>query len=219
MNHIKLFEEFNKEPAAVIKLKEFFDYYAYPEKTPQEKSKIQAHAEKLYAKIKHDAHLVVDEFNNDGSPMIVYHTTASKFTRFKTPAFFASRDGAYSGDYDYACVISVKNMLDLRAMSYKKRDEWFELIRSIFAGSDLDTDEVMAFAEKYEDSYGFFKLVDGGFMKPYRWDIVFDYMKKNNYDGAILRESDQSITSYFDGYIIMEPTQIQILAIQKNEED
>lgn len=220
MNHIKLFEDFNKEPASLSEIKAFLDYYAYPDKSDAEKARIQARAEKIHGKIKNVPHLVKNEYKNDGSPQIVYHSSGTKFTRFKTPAFFGTAAGAYDGDYDYVCVISIKNMLDLRSNSYKDDDEWLDLIRDIFKDSDL-TDEkiegIIDFAKRYRDAYGFFKLVSSSMFEPYRWDIVFDYMKKNGYDGAVLRESDQSINYYFDGYIVMEPNQIQVLAVKEND--
>jgi hypothetical protein len=242
MRHIKLFENFStgpgtihellypapeyrhtksKGPAALSTIKAELDYYAYPEKSDDEKARIQAKAEKIYGKIKYVPNLLMDTYNNDGSPELLFHTSGEKFTKFKTPAFFASRSGAYSGEYDYMCVASVKNMLDLRRTQYKDKSDWLELVRSIFADSDLadQLDGIIEFADKYEDSYGFFKLVDQGMFKPYRWDVVFEYMKKNKYDGAVLRESDQAISSYFDGYIIMESKQIQILSVRHNEDE
>lgn len=100
MDRIKLFEDFNKEPAALSKIKAFLNYYMYPEKSEREKAKIQARAEKIVSGIKDGPYLVTDEYNDDGSAQIVYHSSGSKFTKFNTPAFFATNQGAYNITYD-----------------------------------------------------------------------------------------------------------------------
>jgi hypothetical protein len=147
----------------------------------------------------------------DKSPMMVYHSSYSDFSEFKTPAFFGgSHPNAYHGEYYYYCVLQLKNPLEMRHFDLG-HDKWMKLVADIL--KDVPRFESrMEFAQKYADGYGFFKLLEGdGFGDSYRWDLVYDYINKHGYDGAIYRESDQSISWYFDGYLVMKPQQIKII--------
>jgi hypothetical protein len=71
----------------------------------------------------------------------------------------------------------------------------------------------MNFAEKYEDGYGLFKLFEKSYWKGeygYNWEWVFDYCKKNGYDGFVMRDSDQSMQYYITTWVVLEPEQIKL---------
>lgn len=157
--------------------------------------------------------------NEDGSPEVVHHSSQDEFTQFRTPAFFGSNgtSNAYWGEYYYYCVLQLKNPLEMR--KYKLgHDEWMKRVREMLEGSS-NFESRMDFAEKYEDGYGFFKLLEGDrFGDPYLWPMVYDYIRKKGHDGMIYRESDQSIQWFFEGYIVMKPEQIKIIHVQKHED-
>jgi hypothetical protein len=157
----------------------------------------------------------MDSYLPDDSPRLVYHASNEDFNKFNTPSFFGDADGAYNADILYCCVINLQNPLDLRSTGNDNK-KWIELLKDIFK-DDENIDDRIEMAEKYADAYGFFKLlfnakdVWGG----YRWDLITNYITKHGYDGAIFRESDQSISYYFNGYLVMKPEQIQILYKEK----
>ena len=147
----------------------------------------------------------------DTSCKLVYHSSNENFDVFKTPAFFGSGDGYRNDGITYNCILNMTKPLDLR---YKKanREEWYNLLEDIFK-NDKDCEQRLKAAREYGDSYGFFKLLfnsddDWG---AYRWDLIYDYVNKNGYDGVIYRESDSSIQWYFDGFLVMKPSQIKIV--------
>lgn len=146
----------------------------------------------------------------DNSPKLVFHSSGENFDKFKTPAFFG--DGgpnAYDGDFYYYCVLQMKNPLEMRR-SVLGEEKWMKLVSEML--KDISNfDNVMDFAKRYGDGYGFFKLLESQFGDPYRWDLVYKYINDNNYDGMIYRESDQSIQWYFNGYLIMKSEQVKII--------
>jgi len=164
--------------------------------------------------------VVTDEkFGGDGTPLMVYHSSYSNFSTFNTPAFFGgSNPNSYGGEHYYYCVLQLKNPLEMR-QSELGHDKWMKLVSDILKDSPR-FDYRIEFAEKYADAYGFFKLLSGEkFGDPYRWDLVYKYINEHGYDGAIYRESDQTINYYFDGYLVMKPEQIKIVYKQSMIED
>jgi len=155
----------------------------------------------------------------DDSPGLVYHSSDDNFSKFNTPAFFG--DGgtnSYSGDYFYYCVLQMKNPLEMRR-SVLGKEQWMKKVGEILKDASR-FESRMDFADKYEDGYGFFKLLEGDKMfDPYRWDLVYKYINENGYDGMIYRESDQIISWYFDGFLVMKPEQIKIVFKQSKSDD
>jgi len=171
-------------------------------------------ADEIYDKYNNDFDNTVvnhskDYYLPDDSPRLVYHASNDNFDKFNTPSFFGDADSAYSADILYYCVINLQNPLELRSTENKN---WIGLLKDIFK-DDENIDERIEMAEKYADGYGFFKLLfnENNMYGGYRWDLIIDYINKHGYDGAIYRESDQSISYYFNGYLVMKPEQIQIL--------
>lgn len=151
---------------------------------------------------------------NDNSKSLVFHQSDKKFSKFKTPAFFGTSDLAYSGEYTYSCILNIENPLDLR-MARIGEEKFLEILAEIFKDDEY-YEKRMKFAKQYGDAYGFFKIIaniNDNFGE-YRWDLITDYLNKNKYDGLIYKESDQSISYYFDGYLVLKPDQIKILAIK-----
>jgi len=146
-----------------------------------------------------------------GSNELVYHLTNTKFDKFNTPAFFGSADAAYDGNYKYSCILNIENPLELRHSKLGDK-KFIDLISDIFKNDDK-LEERIKFAKEYGDAYGFFKLLYSENFGNYRWDLIIDYLNENGYDGAIYKESDQTISYYFDGYLVLKPEQIKILAL------
>lgn len=226
MRHIKLFEKFinRGEEILISSILSLMGYYDYNSWWSDEKKNEQEHKKVMMKKAVQDAVSKMKPIPHtkavyEGAPEVVYHASNTNIDKFKAPAFFSTTAGSYDGDFTYACVLDIRNPLDLRSASYNDAAEWLKLVRDIFKDAD-NLESIMEFAEKYSDRYGFFKLVAGkNFFDPYRWDIVFDYLKANKYDGAIYRESDESISNFFDGYIVMTSEQIQILYVKEKEKE
>jgi hypothetical protein len=154
--------------------------------------------------------------NADDSKKLVYHSTYYNFDIFKTPSFFGAADGYKTDDsITYNCILNITNPLDLR----HKNDNWFDLLKDIFK-DDKDCERRIEFAKQYGDAYGFFKLLFNAddHWGVYRWDLIYNYLNKHGYDGAIYRESDSSIRWYFDGFLVLKPSQIKILFKWDNSE-
>ena len=154
----------------------------------------------------------------DDSPGLVYHSSGDNFSKFNTPAFFGTGGpNAYSGDYFYYCVLQMKNPLEMRR-SVLGKDKWMEMVADVLKDKP-NFDMMMDNAYKYEDGYGFFTLLQGPDMfDPYRWDLVYKYINEHGYDGMIYRESDESISYYFNGFLIMKPEQIKIVFKQSKDD-
>lgn len=154
--------------------------------------------------------IVRNEFDN--SLELVYHSTFDNFNIFKTPSFFGGSSG-YAGDetITYNCILDIKNPIELRSTEYSNKKDWYNLLEDIFK-NEKDKDNILDFAHTYSDGYGFFKLLqDPDWTKPYKWDIIYKYIADHGYDGAVYKESDRSISSFFTGYLVMKPEQIKIL--------
>ena len=156
-----------------------------------------------------------------GEPLICSHSSYDKFNQFKTPTFFQEGEGggAYgdTSDEDYVnynVFLNIKNLLELRGAYLK--DKFTPLISEIYKNAGLDDDEYknrMEFAEEYEDGYGLFKLFEKPYWKNeygYNWEWVFDYCKKNGYDGFVMRDSDQSMQNYITTWVALYPEQIKL---------
>lgn len=156
-----------------------------------------------------------------GEPLICSHSSYDKFNQFKTPTFFQEGEGggAYGDTSDeyyvnYNVFLNIKNPLELRSSFLK--DKFTTLISEIYKNAGLDDDEYknrMEFAEKYEDGYGLFKLFEKPYWKNeygYNWEWVFDYCKKNGYDGFVMRDSDQSMQYYITTWVALYPEQIKL---------
>jgi hypothetical protein len=157
-----------------------------------------------------------------GEPLICSHSSYDKFNKFKTPTFFqeGASGGAYGDSNDenyvvYDCFLSVKNPLELRS-SELKRDNFLQVISEIYKNANLNNEDYenrMNFAQQYEDGYGLFKLFEKPYWKGeygYYWEWVFDYCKKNGYDGFVMRDSDQSMQYYITTWVVLNPEQIKL---------
>lgn len=208
MKYIKLFENYiSKETRLFKDMLAQFNYYALDDDKTIEKQAIYQKVLELYKNVPTFNNSKI--LNSDNSLKLVYHASYNKFNTFKTPAFFGSVD-AYTNNetIDYCCVLNIENPLELRG-NILGHDKFVDLIADIFKEQD-NLGELIEMAKKYSDGYGFFKYIESNNMV-YKWHIVYDYINENGYDGAILWESDPSITYYFDGYIVMKPEQIKIL--------
>jgi hypothetical protein len=156
-----------------------------------------------------------------GEPLICSHASYDKFNQFKTPTFF--QEGAGGGAYgdtsdedyvNYNVFLNMKKPLELRGAFLK--DKFTPLISEIYKNAGIDDEEYknrMEFTEQYEDSYGLFKLFEKPYWKGeygYNWEWVFNYCKKNGYDGFVMRDSDQSMQYYITTWVVLNPNQIKL---------
>lgn len=154
-----------------------------------------------------------------GEPLVCSHSSYNKFNEFNTPSFFqeGAGGGAYGDESDeeyvnYDVFLNIKNPLELRGAFLK--GEFIPLISKIYKNAGISQEEYerrIDFAEKYLDGYGLFKL----FEKPYSeygyyWNWIFDYCKKNGYDGFVMRDSDQSMQNYITTWVAFNPEQIKL---------
>jgi hypothetical protein len=206
----KVFESIDNKPKLYTQILADLGYYSNDDES------LLLVADKLYNKCKgvfpNSKVNNMDYIKNaDTSCKLVYHSSYENFNVFKTPAFFGSAPG-YSSDetITYKCILNLTNPIDLRKTKTNK-EEWFKLLEDIFK-DDKDCEHRLDLAKRIEDGYGFFKLLfNGDIWGGYRWDLIYDYINKNGYDGAIYRESDSSIQYYFDGFLVMKPSQIKII--------
>ena len=156
-----------------------------------------------------------------GEPIICSHISYDKFNVFRTPSFFQEGEdgGAYGDSSDeelvnYNVFLSIKNPLELRGAVL--RDKFIPLISEIFknAGiSEEDFNSRIEFAEKYSDAWGLFKLFEKPYWKGeygYYWEWIFDYCKKNNYDGFVMNDSDKTISYTITTWVALENNQIKL---------
>jgi hypothetical protein len=152
-----------------------------------------------------------------GEPMVCGHASYNKFSVFNTPSFFQSEGvGAYGDESDkdytiYNVFLSIKNPLDLKYASLKEK--FVILISDILKNAGLSEEEYKSrveFAEKYADGYGLFSIFTKRDGSGYHWEWVYDYCKKNNYDGFVMKDSDQSMSYYITTWVALLPEQIKL---------
>lgn len=217
--HVKYESKFNGLQRDLLT---HFGYYATNDET---KRKIALNVYMEYMKDPFENtkvnHMDQYYFEPDRSPRLVFHTSNQDFDRFKTPAFFEPTGVAYQGDITYACVINLENPLNLESRYYtdlygKEQgiQKWYDILQDILGDEYSEKKE---FIEEYKDNYGFFKIIQNETFN-YDWQKVFNYIKTKGYDGAIYKESDQSIRNFFTAYCVMDADNIKILDKAVNQD-